>query len=83
MALESAAKGGAEIVGEQINKMGIYSRKNIGPISSNPAPSKWKPRVCYNCGNTVNGSIIKHLKELCPARNIECSKCFNTGHFAK
>ena len=76
--MESASKGGAEIAGESINKMGLYSRK-----TKSTNANRWKPYVCYHCGNTVNGSIIKHINDLCPSCNLECSKCEKLGHFAK
>ena len=41
-----------------------------------------KPIDCYNCGNRVSESIIKH-KEHCPAKNVKRHKCGKFNHFAK
>ena len=38
--------------------------------------------TCYYCGNEVEGSILKHVKEKYPARSTECYKCEKTGYFA-
>ena len=75
MAMESALKGSAAITGEDVNKVGKYSRKSKWNESS-------KSRVCYNCDNSVKGSILKH-KEFCPAKLVSCSNCQKTGHFSK
>ena len=40
------------------------------------------PMQCHNCGNSVNGSIIKH-KSSSPACNSKCHNCQITGHFTK
>ena len=86
MQMESAARGGAEMAGEAINKLGRYSYSNIkknrttekGP----PQNQNRKPITCYNCGYSVSGSILRH-REQCPAKSSKCNKCGKFGHFAK
>ena len=36
----------------------------------------------WNCGNNVNGSIIKH-KSSFSANKSKCQNCQTTGHFTK
>ena len=38
--------------------------------------------TCYDCGSTVQGSILKYVKEKYPARSTECYKCEKTRCFA-
>ena len=84
--MESAARGGAEMSGEAINKLGRYSYSNIKKnrtTEKGPQQNQYrKPITCYNCGNSVSGSIIRH-KEQCPAKSSKCNKCGKYGHFAK
>ena len=84
MQMESAARGGAEIAGETLNKLGKYSYNKIinRQNTCKEAEDYEKNITCYNCGNIVKGSIIKH-REHCPARSVECRKCSKMGHFAK
>ena len=84
MKMESAARSGAEIAGEALNKLGKYSysniKKNKETITSEV--NSRKPVNCYNCGNRVSEPILKH-KEQCPAKNVKCHKCGKLNHFAK
>lgn len=88
MKIESASCSGAEISGENsdVYKLGTYSYRNTKDREIKQYKDKKKPPSksiqCYNCGNNVNGSIIKH-KSSCPARNSKCYNCQITGHFTK
>ena len=75
MAMESALKGGAELAGENVNKLGKYSYRSLEKGDTNVR----KDIDCFNCGYKITGSIAKH-KAKCPAKNSECSKC--NKHFA-
>lgn len=77
MKMESAARGGAEIAGESLNRLGKYSYRNTQNTKHDT-----QKRTCYNCGATINGSIMKH-KEQCPARGVKCHKCDKKGHYGK
>jgi len=79
MKMESVARGGAEISGELINRLGRYSYSNIKKKTQTPSSEK---RACYNCGMNITGSIIKH-REICPAKEGECHNCHKKGHFSK
>ena len=81
MKMESALRGGAEISGEPINKLGKYSYSRMRKKDSGQRTTK-KSINCYNCGNQVMGPIVKH-KEVCPAKNAKCNKCGKVGHFGK
>ena len=75
MQMESAARGGAEMSGEAVNRLGKYSYANIKKskaVEKGPQYNQQR-RTCYNCGYSVTGSIIKH-KEQCPARLSKCMK---------
>ena len=85
MKMESAARGGAEIAGESVNKLGKYSYQNIKKNKDKDGAkddSKRTPISCFNCGNVVTGSIQKH-KEQCPAKGVKCKKCSRMGHFVR
>ena len=84
MKLESALKGGAEITGEQINKVGRYSYSRLKDQRSNIQQSKTSPKqhTCFYCGNQFSGPIPLH-REKCPAKDIKCHICNKQGHFAK
>ena len=87
--IESASHGGAEISGENgdILKLGPYSYRNMQDREKlndqqhkNRKKSTSNPIQCYNCSNSVNGSINKP-KSSCPACNT--NNCQITGHFTK
>ena len=81
MRMESAARSGAQISGENaVNKVGKYSYNKMK--ASNQAPDKKKQSIttCYNCGLKVSGSIVKH-KQTCSAKSHKCQKCQKSGHF--
>ena len=83
MQIESAERGGAEISGEGLNRLGKYSYSNIKSevVQKNSNQDTRKKTInCYNCGNVIKGSISKH-KEKCPAQSSKCSKCSKIGHF--
>ena len=84
MKIESAARSGAEINGENtVNKMGKYSSRNINSSKkcSTSTETAKKMIVCFNCGHQISGSITKHKKQ-CPAKNAKCSNCGKNGHYA-
>lgn len=81
MKMESAARSGAQISGENcLNKIGKYSFDNIKSAEKRNEYAKQKTLTCYNCGTKVTGSIIKH-KRICAAKSHNCKKCSKTGHF--
>ena len=82
MQIESASRGGLEIAGEKIDKMGKYSYQKMKDSKKKGKDEKPKTITCFNCGNKVSGSIIKH-KETCPAKTANCNKCNRKGHFTK
>ena len=80
MKIESAARGEAEIAGTaDVKKLGAYSKINQNYRNSSKPNNT---NNCYNCGNPFKGPGFKH-KEFCKARNYECLKCGNIGHFTK
>ena len=85
MKIESAARGGAEISGDVVHKIGKYSfskMKSILKQQQHVEPSF--PEIsCYSCGNRVNGSIIKHRNSNCPAKFSKCHNYGKTGHFSR
>ena len=85
MKMESAARGGAEINGENVYKMGAYSFKLLKNKQSRKDDANRiqqdKGIACYNYGNTINGQIKKH-KSNCPAQNSKCYRCKRMGHFS-
>jgi hypothetical protein len=78
MQMESAARGGAEIGGESIDKVGKYSYGKMKDKKKEQSGNK-KPITCFNCVYKVNGSIMKH-KETCPAKEHTCKKCGKKAH---
>ena len=85
MKIESAERGGAEIHGEDVYKMGAYSfqklknKKNAQEKSDVDNYSRQSTITCYNCGNKTNN--IKKHKAVCPAKASNCYKCRRIGHF--
>ena len=92
MKIENVSRGGAEISRENrdIFKLGPYSYRNMQDRQNlNDQQHKRRKKLtssnpiqCYNCGNNVNGAIIKH-KSSCPACNTKCYNCHITGHFRR
>ena len=80
MQIESAERGGAEIAGEGVNKLGKYSYSKLKTDYTASKANQRKEIKCFNCGNSIKGSIAKH-KEACPAQSSKCSKCGKIGHF--
>ena len=89
--IESVSCGEAEISGENrdIFKLGPYSYRNMQDRQNlndqqhkRTKKSTSNPMQCYNCGNNLNNSIIKH-KSSCLARNSKCYNCQITLHFRK
>ena len=84
MKMESAARGGAEIAGEAVNKLGRYCYQNIRKDKEKKTKNVgYKKAIsCYNCGSKIHGSIKAH-KEHCQSKHNKCRKCNKTGHFAE
>ena len=79
MKIESAERGGAEIHGEDVYKMGVYSfqgmknkKKTQEKSDSDNANNRQSPITCYNCGNKTNN--IKKHKTVCPAKTSNWMK---------
>ena len=87
MKMESAARGSSEIAGgNNVYKVGKYSMKYSMKQKTGRNNSKHidnQKITCYNCGNTVEGSVVKLVKEKFPATSTKCYKCEKTGHFAR
>ena len=70
MKMQSAAREGAEINGEDMYRMGAYSFKSLKNKQSKKDDANRiqqdKGITCYNCGNTITGQTRKH-KPNCPA----------------
>ena len=70
MKMESAAREGAEINGEDMYRMGAYSVKSLKNKQTKKDDANRiqqdKGITCYNCGNTITGQTRKH-KPNCPA----------------
>ena len=81
MRMESASKSAAELSGENINRMGTYSHKNLRDKANQPIKQTFKPITCFNCGITVTTSIKTHVKKECTALGKQCPKCKNFNHF--
>ena len=78
MRMESAAKSGAVMSGESVNKIGKYSHRNLK--SAEPkSRHKSTPVNCCNCGHLVTGSIRKHVRSECAAIGKRCDDCQRTG----
>ena len=76
MQMESAARGGAAISGEKIDKIGRYGQQK----DKKKGPSK--PITCLNCGVEIKGPIAKH-RGVCQAKGVTCKNCEEKGHLAK
>ena len=75
MKMERRAKSSSEIAGENC----IQNRKIFLLISETKTQQVTKHSenqkiTCYNCESTIQGSILQHVKDNCPARSIKCSK---------
>ena len=83
MKMESALKGGSEIGGENVNKLGKYSFKNLKQqqyVSPSNSKAKYrKPLTCYNCGEKTT-NITQHRERNCKGTDNKCSKCSKDGH---
>ena len=80
MRMESAAKGGAEMSGEAVNKLGKYSYRSMKQNTHTKQPAKRTSLTCYNCGKSVSTPIRKHVREDCEAIGVKCRKCDKIGH---
>jgi hypothetical protein len=58
MRMESALRGGAEITGESVNRLGKYSYAHMKKKDTGQRTAK-RTISCYNCGNQVTGQIMK------------------------
>ena len=74
--MESAAKGGAAMSGEPLNRLGKYSHRNI----RTNLPKPRTPVDCFNCGEGVTISFRQH-KRVCTAKDHICENCGKPGHF--
>ena len=72
-------RGGAEINGEDIYKMGTYSFKSLKDRQSIKEEISI---TCYNCGTKTTAPIKRH-KVNYPARSVKCYNCQRVGHFSK
>ena len=83
--MESASRGGFEIGGEKINKIGKYSFKQTKIKNTNYKPQNTEmPRrtvSCFFCGEAI-GNIRAH-REVCEGKKNKCSICSNQGHLLK
>ena len=74
MKIENASKGGAEIAGDSLYKLGKHSYKNIKATSPNHQVSnKTKRKLdCYFSGQTI--SNLKQHRKKCFGRKSKCYK---------
>ena len=79
MKMESAASRGAQINGQDINKMDAYFFKSLKDKQSIKEEISI---TSYNCG-TKTSAPIKKVKVNCPARSVKCYNCQHVGHFSK
>ena len=63
MRVESAYRGGAEIIGESVNKLGKYAKLSTKKKTEKDGEFQQKPINCFNCGNSVIGPIMKHKED--------------------
>ena len=74
MKMQSAPRGGAEINGGDMYKMGAYSFKSLKNKQNKKNDAnriqQGKSTACYNSGNTINGQIRKH-KPNCPSTKLQ------------
>ena len=68
MKIESATKGGAEIGGEGVNRLGKYSFKNTKQRGPTPKP-KTRNSACYRCGEKYT-ALDQHLAACLGIKNI-------------
>ena len=79
MKMESAMKGGTEIGGEDVNRLGKYSHKN-NKIRPPASTTKQKPRnnACYRCGEKYTN--FRQHQSICKGLHNTCSNCSKPGH---
>ena len=88
MKMESAARGGAKINGEDIYKMGTYSFKSLKnkriqrEDHQEDKNHNKTSTTCYNCSKKTNFPIKKHKLNR-PARTSRCYNCNRMRHFSK
>ena len=77
MRIESATKGGVEISGEDVNRLGKYSFKNT---KQRQPLTKQKTRniACYRCGEKFTS--LEHHQTVCKGINNKCSHCSKMEH---
>ena len=80
--MESASRGGSEIGGENVNKVGKYSYKNIKQqytYSNKPnKDNNRKPTTCFYCGDKTT-NLPQHRNN-CKGAHNKCSICLKYGH---
>ena len=79
MKMESVARAGAEINGEDIYKIDAYSFKSLKERQNIKEEISI---TCYNCGTKTSAPIKRH-KVNCPVRSVKCCNCQRVGHFSK
>ena len=82
MRMESALRGGTEIRGNNVNRLGKYSFKNmkqqLSSTGKSNIPKQRKPVSCFYCGEKTN-NISTH-RESCKGKDNKCSVCSKYGH---
>ena len=76
--MESAARGGADVNGEDIYKMGAYLFKTL---KDKQVIKEEISITCYNCQTKTSAPVKRH-KVNCPARSVKCYNCQHVGHFS-
>ena len=81
MRMESALRGGTEIRGDNVNRLGKYSFKNmkqqLSSTGKSNIPKQRMPVSCFYCGEKTN-NISTHC-ESCKGKDNKCSVCSKYG----
>ena len=84
MRMESAAKGGAVMSGEGVNRIGKYSHRNMSANRQQKTQHKSLPTLtCFNCAQPVNIPIKRHLRTECIAIGKTCDGCGRQNHLTQ